>query len=63
MKIIVDGFGGDNAPLSVLQGCELAVKEYADVDIIVTGDEKQLRKTAQEHQISLSGSKSQMRTA
>ena len=38
MKIIVDGFGGDNAPLAVLQGCELAVKEYG-VDLIVTGDE------------------------
>ena len=27
MKIIADAFGGDNAPLAVLQGCELAVKE------------------------------------
>lgn len=53
MKIIVDGFGGDHAPLSVLQGCELAVREYADVEIIVTGDEKLIRKTAQENQISL----------
>ena len=45
MKIIVDGFGGDNAPLAVLQGCELAVKEYG-VDLIVTGDEEILKKTA-----------------
>lgn len=28
MRIIVDGFGGDNAPLAVLQGCDLAIKEY-----------------------------------
>ena len=28
MKIIVDGFGGDNAPLAVLEGCAAAVKEY-----------------------------------
>lgn len=52
MKIIVDGFGGDNAPLAVLQGCELAVKEYG-VDIVVTGDQETLKKTAQENGISL----------
>lgn len=52
MKIIVDGFGGDNAPLAVLQGCELAVKEYG-VDIVVTGDQETLKKTAQENGVSL----------
>ena len=52
MRIIVDGFGGDNAPLAVLQGCEMAVKEY-DVELIVTGDEKILKKTAEENNISL----------
>ena len=52
MKMIVDGFGGDNAPLAVLQGCELAVKEYG-VDIVVTGDQETLKKTAQENGVSL----------
>ena len=28
MKIIVDAFGGDNAPFSVLEGCVAAKKEY-----------------------------------
>ena len=41
MKIVVDGFGGDNAPLAVLQGCALAVEEYG-VEILVTGDEGSL---------------------
>ena len=54
MKIIVDGFGGDNAPLAVLEGCAAAVKEYG-IDLIVTGDEQVIRKTAAEHQISLDG--------
>ncbi len=54
MKIIVDGFGGDNAPLAVLEGCAAAVKEYG-VSLIVTGDEKLIKKTADEHQISLDG--------
>lgn len=52
MKIIVDGFGGDNAPLSVLQGCALAVEEYG-VELIVTGDEEKLRAAAAENQVSL----------
>ena len=53
MKIVVDGFGGDNAPLSVLEGCALAVAEYDDVEIIVTGDEANIRKVAAENNISL----------
>lgn len=36
-KIVVDGFGGDNAPDEVIKGCAMAVKEY-DVNIILTGD-------------------------
>ena len=52
MKIIVDGFGGDNAPLAVLQGCEMGIKLY-DVDIIITGDEQKLKTVAQENNINL----------
>lgn len=52
MRIAVDGFGGDNAPLSVLEGAALAVQEYG-VDITITGNETILRQTAKEHQISL----------
>lgn len=54
MKIIVDGFGGDNAPLAVLEGCRMAADEYG-VEIILTGDEKKLRACAEEHRISLAG--------
>lgn len=41
MKIVIDGFGGDNAPDEVLKGAALAVKELG-IDIAVTGDEKTL---------------------
>ena len=27
MKIIVDAFGGDNAPLEIIKGCALAVED------------------------------------
>ncbi len=52
MRILVDGFGGDNAPLEVLRGCADAVTAYGH-DIIVTGDEQVLRALAAEHDVSL----------
>ncbi len=52
MRILVDGFGGDNAPLEVLRGCADAVAAYGH-DIIMTGDEQALRALAAEHDISL----------
>ena len=56
MKIIVDAFGGDNAPLSVLEGSALAVKEYG-VEILLTGDEKKIQDCANANNISLKGIK------
>ena len=56
MKIIVDAFGGDNAPLSVLEGSALAVKEYG-VQILLTGDEKKIKDCADANNISLEGIK------
>lgn len=52
MKIIVDAFGGDNAPLEIIKGCADAVDQL-DVSIIVTGNEDTIRKTAKENSISL----------
>lgn len=54
MKVIVDGFGGDNAPAAVLKGCELAVKEYG-VTVLLTGDTEKLKTCAQENGISIRG--------
>lgn len=54
MKIIVDAFGGDNAPLEVLRGCERAVKELG-VNIIVTGKSDVIKSCAAENSISLDG--------
>ena len=52
MKIIVDAFGGDNAPLEILKGCELAVAEY-DVDILLSGKSDIIKKCAADNGISL----------
>lgn len=54
MKLVVDGFGGDNAPVAVLQGCAQAVAEY-HVPVAVTGSVNLLRKAAEENSIDISG--------
>ena len=52
MKIIVDAFGGDNAPLEIIKGCADAVAEL-DLDIVLTGNESIIRRVAKENAISL----------
>lgn len=52
MRIIVDAFGGDNAPLEILKGCEQAVNEL-DVNILLVGKEDIIRQVAEENKISL----------
>ncbi|MBR4346362.1 MAG: phosphate acyltransferase PlsX [Oscillospiraceae bacterium] len=52
MNIVVDAFGGDNAPLAVLEGSARAVKELG-VDVTLTGDENKIKKCADENGISL----------
>ena len=54
MKIIVDAFGGDNAPLAVLQGAEQAVKEYK-IEVLLCGDKEKILQCAKENNISLEG--------
>ncbi|MCL2071058.1 MAG: phosphate acyltransferase PlsX [Oscillospiraceae bacterium] len=41
MRIVIDGFGGDNAPDEVIRGAVAASREY-NVEVIITGDEKVL---------------------
>lgn len=53
MRIIVDAFGGDNAPLEILKGCAEAVKEL-DVTILLAGNGEIIRKVAAENQIDIS---------
>ena len=54
MKIIVDAFGGDKAPLEILKGAALAKKEYG-VDIVLTGDREKIEKCASENAVDLAG--------
>jgi len=42
MRIAVDGMGGDDSPMAVVEGCVLALKEY-DISICITGPEKKIK--------------------
>lgn len=52
MRILVDAFGGDNAPLEIIKGCAEA-REELGIEITLVGDGEKLRKVAQENQIDL----------
>lgn len=54
MKIIVDAFGGDNAPLEVIKGSMQAVRELG-VDVTLAGNESLIKKCAEENGLSLEG--------
>lgn len=54
MRIIVDAFGGDNAPLEVVKGSVMAVKKLG-VDVVLVGNESDIRGHAAANQLSLEG--------
>lgn len=54
MKIIMDAFGGDHAPLEVLKGAAMAV-ERLGVEILLTGDEEKIKRCAAEEGVSMKG--------
>ena len=55
MKIIVDAFGGDNAPLEVIKGCVKALEVYNNIEIILVGSKEIIEKTAKENNILIAG--------
>ncbi len=57
MKILIDAMSGDNAPLEILKGVELAVKEFKDHELLLVGDENIISDIAVKNEIDLSGIK------
>ena len=43
MKIVLDAFGGDNAPLEIVEGALLALEKNKDLNIVLTGDEEKIK--------------------
>lgn len=54
MKIIVDAFGGDNAPLEIIKG-SLDAKKELGIDIILVGDENKIKECAKENELDIEG--------
>lgn len=54
MKIIIDAMSGDNAPHEIIKGAVLAKKELP-CGIILVGDEKIIRESAEAQKLSLDG--------
>ena len=55
MRIVIDAFGGDNAPLEIIKGAALAHREYG-VDITLTGDKERIEKIINDNALSFGGS-------
>lgn len=52
MKIIVDAMGGDYAPGVVVKGAIEAVKEYANIEVSLVGDEEKIKSRLKEFKYS-----------
>ena len=44
MKIVVDAFGGDNAPLEIVEGALMAIERNKDLELILTGKKEEIEK-------------------
>ncbi len=54
MRVVVDAFGGDNAPLEIIKGASLASNEYS-AEITLTGDEKTIKQIIAENDLKFYG--------
>ncbi len=48
-RVVVDAFGGDNAPVEIVAGCALALVEIPDLYLILTGDESRIKSELAKH--------------
>ena len=53
MNIVIDAFGGDNAPLEVIKGSIKAHNDFG-VDVTLVGDEKKIKACAKKNQLDIS---------
>ena len=56
MNIVMDAFGGDNAPLEVIKGAVDAARDFG-VEITLVGDEEKIRKCAKDNGLDIGGLK------
>ncbi|MBO5321062.1 MAG: phosphate acyltransferase PlsX [Clostridia bacterium] len=54
MRVVIDAFGGDNAPLEIVKGAALASNEFG-CDITLTGDEVKINAVIKENNLQFKG--------
>ena len=54
MRVVVDAYGGDNAPLEIVRGASLASKEL-NVEISLTGNKSEIEKIICDNKLEFSG--------
>lgn len=54
MRVVVDAFGGDNAPTEIIKGASLASNEYS-AEITLTGNEKTIKKVIADNNLKFYG--------
>ena len=54
MRILIDAMSGDNAPLEVLRGVEIAHHEYPEHTLVLVGDENVISDVAVKNEIDIS---------
>lgn len=54
MRVVIDAFGGDNAPLEIVKGAALASNEFG-CDITLTGDEAKIKAVIKENNLQFKG--------
>ena len=54
MKVIVDGYGGDNAPKEIVKGACLALAKHPSLNIVITGKTAELQGLLNENKADLS---------
>ncbi len=53
MKILVDAFGGDNAPLEIIKGCILSAEKNPDIKIAMVGNIEKINQCAKENGLDI----------
>ena len=56
-KVVIDGYGGDNAPVEVLKGVKKAIENIQDLKIVVTGKREELESVSKEIGLNLQDGK------
>lgn len=49
IRIVMDAFGGDNAPAAVVEGAVMALAEFDDIAVILSGREDEIARELQKH--------------